>query len=52
VKNLALSVGVKNLANKVPDVFVPSSNQFQTGYDVTQYDPRGRTVFLTANYKF
>jgi iron complex outermembrane receptor protein len=52
VKNLALSVGVKNLANEVPDVFVPSSNQFQSGYDVTQYDPRGRTVFLTANYKF
>lgn len=52
IKNLALSLGVKNLADKVPDTFVPSSNQFQSGYDVTQYDPRGRTVFFTANYKF
>lgn len=51
-KNLALGLGVKNLANKVPDIFVPVSNQFQSGFDATQYDPRGRTVFVTANYKF
>lgn len=52
VKNLTLGLGVKNLFNKVPDIFVPVSNQFQSGYDVTQYDPRGRTVYLNASYKF
>lgn len=52
VKGMTLSLGVKNLLNTQPDVFVPASNQFQSGYDVTQYDPRGRMVYLGANYKF
>lgn len=52
LKNVSVSVGVKNLANKVPDIYVPSSNQFQSGYDVTQYDPRGRTYYLTGSVKF
>jgi iron complex outermembrane receptor protein len=52
IKNLSLGLGVKNLSDKVPDIYVPASNQFQTGYDVTMYDPRGRTIFLNANYKF
>ncbi len=52
MKSLSVSVGVKNLANKVPDIFVPASNQFQAGYDVTQYDPRGRTFYLTGTLKF
>jgi iron complex outermembrane receptor protein len=52
IKGLTLGAGIKNLANKVPDIFVPASNQFQSGYDVTMYDPRGRTVFVNANYKF
>jgi iron complex outermembrane receptor protein len=52
LSNLSVSVGVKNLENKVPDIFVPSSNQFQSGYDVTQYDPRGRTFFLAGSVKF
>ena len=52
IKGMTLSLGVKNLLNTQPDVFVPASNQFQSGYDVTQYDPRGRMVYLGANYKF
>jgi iron complex outermembrane recepter protein len=52
IKNLSLMLGVKNLLNTKPDTFVPSSNQFQSGYDVTQYDPRGRFVYVGANYKF
>ena len=51
-RNLQLTLGVKNLTNKVPDTFVAVSNQFQSGYDVTQYDPRGRTFYISANYKF
>jgi iron complex outermembrane recepter protein len=53
IKNLKLAVGVKNLLNSdPPGVFVPVSNQFQSGYDVTQYDARARYVFLTLGYKF
>ena len=52
VKNLTLALGVKNLFNKAPPLFIPTSNQFQAGYDITMYDPRGRFVYATAAYKF
>jgi iron complex outermembrane receptor protein len=52
IKNLRLALGVKNLFDKNPPIFVPVSNQFQGGYDINQYDPRARTVYLAANYKF
>ena len=52
IKNLRLALGVKNLFDKNPPIFVPVSNQFQAGYDITQYDPRARTVYVAANYKF
>ena len=52
VKNLTLAVGARNLFDKQPAVFVSVSNAFQAGYDISQYDPRGRFVYLTAAYKF
>ena len=52
VKNLRLAVGARNLFDKDPAIFVPASNQFQAGYDISQYDPRGRFVYVTAGYKF
>ena len=52
IKNAALAVGIKNLFDKKPDVFIPVSNQFQSGYDIYQYDPRGRFLYVTASYKF
>jgi iron complex outermembrane receptor protein len=52
VKNLKLALGVKNLFDKNPPLFVPVSNQFQAGYDVTQYDPRARFIYATVGYKF
>ena len=53
IKNLRLTVGVKNLLDKNPSgVFTPVSNQFQAGYDVTQYDARSRYLYGTASYKF
>jgi iron complex outermembrane receptor protein len=53
IKGLRLALGVKNLFDKNPNgVFVPVSNQFQAGYDVTQYDARARYVYLSAGYKF
>lgn len=52
IKNLTLGAGVKNVFDKKPATFVPVSNQFQAGYDITQYDPRGRFVYLNATYRF
>lgn len=51
--NTTLSVGVKNLFDKQPSTPGQAvTNQFQSGYDIYQYDPRGRFVYVTANYKF
>lgn len=52
LRNTRLSVGVKNLLDKDPPIYVPSSNQFQSGYDIGQYDPRARFVYVSAIYKF
>ena len=52
IKNLKLSLGVKNLADKNPPIYVPVSNQFQSGYDISLYDPRARTVYGAVNYRF
>ena len=52
IKNLTLAIGVKNLFDKNPPIFIPVSNQFQAGYDVTQYDARSRFVYGTVSYKF
>jgi iron complex outermembrane receptor protein len=52
IKDLTLGVGVKNLFNTKPAVFTPVSNQFQAGYDATQYDPRTRFVYVNATYQF
>ena len=52
VKNLRLALGARNLFDKQPYVFTPASNQFQAGYDIAQYDPRGRFIYVTAGYKF
>jgi iron complex outermembrane recepter protein len=51
-KSLVLNAGVRNLFDKQPGVFVPVSNQFQSGYDINQYDPRGRFVYVSAGYTF
>jgi iron complex outermembrane receptor protein len=52
-KNLTLALGVKNLFNSQPDpIGTAVTNQFQAGYDINQYDPRGRLVYVTAGYKF
>ena len=51
VKNLRLTLGVKNLLDRNP----PYSNQgfsFQSGYDPQYGDPRGRTVYFRVGYAF
>ena len=52
IKNLNLTLGGRNIFDKQPPFYVPVSNQFQVGYDPSQYDPRGRFVYLTGTYKF
>lgn len=52
IKNLRLTAGIKNLTDKNPPMYVPVSNQFAAGYDISMYDPRSRFVYLSANYKF
>jgi iron complex outermembrane recepter protein len=51
-KNAVLTIGGRNIFDKQPAIYVPASNQFQAGYDPSQYDPRGRFVYLTGTYKF
>ncbi len=52
IKGLRLALGVKNVFDTDPPLHVPTSNQFQAGYDISQYDPRARFVYVSANYKF
>lgn len=52
LKNTVLTIGVRNLFDTQPDPYVPVSNAFQSGYDPSQYDPRGRFVFVTASVRF
>jgi iron complex outermembrane receptor protein len=52
IKPLTLTLGMRNLFDKQPAIFVPTSNQFQAGYDINQYDPRGRFLYVNAAYRF
>jgi iron complex outermembrane receptor protein len=52
IKNLRLALGVKNLFDRDPPIYVPVSNQFQAGYDVSLYDPRARFIYGSVNWKF
>ena len=52
IKNLRLALGVKNIFDRDPPIYIPAGNQFQAGYDVSLYDPRSRFVYGSINYKF
>ncbi len=52
IKNLKLAIGAKNVFDRDPALFIPVGSQFQTGYDVTTYDPRARFVYVSAAYRF
>lgn len=51
IKNLNLTLGVKNLADTEPPSSRTSVN-FQTGYDATFTNPIGRAYYLRVGYKF
>ncbi|MEJ5999796.1 TonB-dependent receptor [Paucibacter soli] len=52
IKNAKLTLGVRNLLDRDPPLFIHNGSQFQAGYDVYQEDPRGRFVYVQASYKF
>lgn len=51
LSNTKLSLGIKNLTDKIPPYTNLTSN-FLGGYDVSYGDPRGRFVYVTAAYRF
>ncbi len=51
-KDLRLTLGVRNLLDRDPPLFINNGSQFQAGYDVYQEDPRGRFIYLNASYRF
>lgn len=52
LKNATFRLGINNIFDTDPPIFVPVSNQFQAGYDASLYNPQARFVYLTASYKF
>lgn len=52
IKNLRLTLGIKNLFDKNPPFAYTNGNYFQVGWDPTYYDPRARFIYVTGNYKF
>jgi iron complex outermembrane receptor protein len=51
-KYLQLALGLRNMFNKEPNLFIPTANQFQYGYDPSIYDPRGRVFYARAVVSF
>ncbi len=53
IKNLKLTLGVKNILNRDPPLAnADSAGQFQSGYDASYGDPRGRFIYTSATWKF
>lgn len=53
IKALALTVGVLNVFNEAPPLSLKTAGGGQQfGYDDRYYDPRGRTWYINASYKF
>jgi iron complex outermembrane recepter protein len=52
IKYVQLVLGARNLFDKNPNLFIPTSNQFQYGYDPSLYDPRGRVVYARGIVSF
>jgi iron complex outermembrane receptor protein len=55
IKNFAITFGVLNVFNRNPPFSIGTSGTNrgqQFGYDDRYYDPRGRTLYANASYKF
>ena len=51
MKNWKFAIGAKNLFD-TPPPFTNQHYDFQAGYDVANYDVRGRFIFGTINFRF
>jgi iron complex outermembrane receptor protein len=51
-KMLTLTFGIFNLFDRNPPLSLKTDGGHQLGYDNRYTDPRGRTVYVTASYKF
>ena len=53
IKNWQLTLGVRNLFDRDPPYSnVSAQGQFQSGYDASYGDPRGRFYYASVTYKF
>lgn len=52
MKNLELTAGITNLADKEPPLSLRNTGSHQLGYDPRYASPLGRTFYLSGNYKF
>jgi iron complex outermembrane receptor protein len=52
MKNLELTAGITNLADKEPPLSLRNTGSHQLGYDPRYASPIGRTFYLSGNYKF
>ncbi|MFZ6654601.1 TonB-dependent receptor domain-containing protein [Undibacterium sp. TJN19] len=51
-KNMAISVGIRNLFNVNPPLSLKEGNGDQVGYDGRYADALGRTFYMTGSYSF
>ncbi len=51
-KGLKLAVGARNLFNRKPPFVVSNGGAFQSNYDPSYVDPRGRFIYVTGTYMF
>ncbi|HET9579426.1 MAG TPA: TonB-dependent receptor [Usitatibacter sp.] len=51
-KFVKLALGVKNVFDKDPPLYIPTANYFQFGYDPSLYDPRSRFVYGRITLSF
>jgi iron complex outermembrane receptor protein len=52
IKGLKLALGIKNLFDRDPPLYINATNYFMYGYDPAQYDPLGRFIYVKATFKF
>ena len=52
IKNLELTFGIVNLADKTPPLSLRNTGSHQLGYDPRYASPVGRTYYLSGTYKF
>ncbi|MEX8519079.1 MAG: TonB-dependent receptor [Leptothrix sp. (in: b-proteobacteria)] len=50
-KNISINLGILNITDRAPPLSLTVNGQV-VGYDARYYDPRGRTYYMNASYRF